>query len=66
MGPSAIHESGHFYFAQTGHSHFAATAALTLLARKDFHAKFRVKMSVLVCKSSNLARMVPPVAQQSL
>jgi hypothetical protein len=25
MGPSAIHESGHFYFAQTGHSHFAAT-----------------------------------------
>jgi hypothetical protein len=22
---SAIHESGHFYFAQTGHSHFAAT-----------------------------------------
>src|SRR5947207_1842405 len=24
MGPSAIHESGHFYFAQTGHSHFAA------------------------------------------
>src|SRR5256884_160369 len=26
MGPSANHESGHFYFAQTGHSHFAATA----------------------------------------
>ncbi|HYW98283.1 MAG TPA: hypothetical protein VE822_04160, partial [Candidatus Elarobacter sp.] len=25
MGPSDIHESGHFYFAQTGHSHFAAT-----------------------------------------
>src|SRR5580700_1298472 len=25
MGPSALHESGHFYFAQTGHSHFAAT-----------------------------------------
>jgi hypothetical protein len=25
MGPSAIHESGHFYFAQTGHSHFAPT-----------------------------------------
>src|SRR6266404_2047298 len=25
MGPSANHESGHFYFAQTGHSHFAAT-----------------------------------------
>jgi hypothetical protein len=28
MGPSAIHESGHFYFAQTGHSHFAATQLL--------------------------------------
>src|SRR5271157_223879 len=26
IGPSAIHESGHFYFAQTGHSHFAATS----------------------------------------
>jgi hypothetical protein len=25
MGPSAIHGTGHFYFAQTGHSHFAAT-----------------------------------------
>jgi hypothetical protein len=25
MGPSALHETGHFYFAQTGHSHFAAT-----------------------------------------
>jgi hypothetical protein len=25
IGPSAFHESGHFYFAQTGHSHFAAT-----------------------------------------
>jgi hypothetical protein len=25
MGPTAIHESAHFYFAQTGHSHFAAT-----------------------------------------
>jgi hypothetical protein len=25
MGPSALHESGHFYFAQTGHSHFAPT-----------------------------------------
>ena len=26
IGPSATYESGHFYFAQTGHSHFAATA----------------------------------------
>jgi hypothetical protein len=28
MGPSALHESGHFYFAQTGHSHFAATCRI--------------------------------------
>jgi hypothetical protein len=27
MGPPATHETGHFYFAQTGHSHFAATLA---------------------------------------
>jgi hypothetical protein len=25
MGPPGPHETGHFYFAQTGHSHFAAT-----------------------------------------
>jgi hypothetical protein len=25
MPPPAPHETGHFYFAQTGHSHFAAT-----------------------------------------
>jgi hypothetical protein len=31
MGPSALHESGHFYFAQTGHSHFAATLNLSSL-----------------------------------
>jgi tetratricopeptide (TPR) repeat protein len=31
IGPSAIHESGHFYFAQTGHSHFAATRRLSSL-----------------------------------
>jgi hypothetical protein len=31
MGPSAIHESGHFYFAQTGHSHFAATVQSRLV-----------------------------------
>ncbi|HYX00102.1 MAG TPA: hypothetical protein VE822_13395, partial [Candidatus Elarobacter sp.] len=31
MGPSDIHESGHFYFAQTGHSHFAATATSDFL-----------------------------------
>jgi hypothetical protein len=31
MGASAIHESGHFYFAQTGHSHFAATSNFRLV-----------------------------------
>jgi hypothetical protein len=31
MGASAIHESGHFYFAQTGHSHFAATVGSSSL-----------------------------------
>jgi hypothetical protein len=25
IAPSATYESGHFYFAQIGHSHFAAT-----------------------------------------
>src|SRR5260370_32367937 len=33
MGPSAIHESGHFYFAQSGHSHFAATLVPNSLCR---------------------------------
>jgi hypothetical protein len=28
MGPSASHETGHFYSAQTGHSHFAATLCI--------------------------------------
>jgi hypothetical protein len=32
MGSSAIHESGHFYFAQTGHSHFAPTISARPLA----------------------------------
>jgi integrase/recombinase XerD len=31
MGPSATYESGHFYFAQTGHSHFAATQVTAYL-----------------------------------
>src|SRR6516164_5152400 len=30
-GPPATHESGHFYFAQTGHSHFAPTVAWVAL-----------------------------------
>ena len=33
MGPSATHETGHFYFAQTGHSHFAATLVGDRLTR---------------------------------
>jgi hypothetical protein len=33
MGASAIHESGHFYFAQTGHSHFAATSVSNPVCR---------------------------------
>jgi 7,8-dihydropterin-6-yl-methyl-4-(beta-D-ribofuranosyl)aminobenzene 5'-phosphate synthase len=33
IGPSTIHESGHFYFAQTGHSHFAATGGLAYLLK---------------------------------
>jgi hypothetical protein len=28
MAASATHGTGHFYFAQTGHSHFAATKIL--------------------------------------
>jgi len=31
MPPPASHETGHFYFAQTGHSHFAATYDFVLL-----------------------------------
>jgi hypothetical protein len=29
-GSSDIHESGHFYFTQTGHAHFAATDPVIL------------------------------------
>ena len=36
MEASAIHESGHFYFAQTGHSHFAATQAREALSREGY------------------------------
>jgi len=35
MGHSAIHESGHFYFAQTGHSHFAPTFVANSLCREQ-------------------------------
>jgi hypothetical protein len=34
MGPSAFHGSGHFYFAQTGHSHFAATIGVKLVVSR--------------------------------
>jgi hypothetical protein len=33
MAPSPHHETGHFYFAQTGHSHFAATPLATKLTK---------------------------------
>jgi hypothetical protein len=33
MAPPATHETGHFYFAQTGHAHFAATLIKTGLRR---------------------------------
>jgi hypothetical protein len=33
-GPPATHESGHSYFAQIGHSHFAATLSVNLCQRK--------------------------------
>jgi hypothetical protein len=32
MAPPATYETGHFYFAQTGHSHFAATLAANSLS----------------------------------
>src|SRR2546430_15048338 len=43
MGPSANHESGHFYFAQTGHSHFAATSELGCV---DFCSKLRQRVKI--------------------
>src|SRR6266403_2179943 len=45
MGPSANHESGHFYFAQTGHSHFAATAFPQALDPHRICAYSRAAMS---------------------
>jgi hypothetical protein len=45
MGPSAIHESGHFYFAQTGHSHFAATGF------KYEESFLAVRTMVAVCRA---------------
>src|SRR6266404_9158886 len=55
MGPSANHESGHFYFAQTGHSHFAATwdaranneHARRICPLKNCHARQTKALSVL-------------------
>src|SRR5713226_1505887 len=35
-GAPATHESGHFYFAQTGHSHFAATRLILPLTRGEY------------------------------
>jgi serine/threonine protein kinase/tetratricopeptide (TPR) repeat protein len=45
MGPSAIHESGHFYFAQTGHSHFAATEQLSSLTCLTAQPKMSTQMA---------------------
>jgi hypothetical protein len=50
IAPSATYESGHFYFAQTGHSHFAATALFS--DRSTFKWKnclVRPPKSVLSC-----------------
>jgi hypothetical protein len=41
MGASAFHESGHFYFAQTGHSHFAATHVHVALTCRSVRPKIR-------------------------
>jgi hypothetical protein len=38
-GPRAIHESGHLYFAQNGHSHFAPTAQSSCLTLTSHNAK---------------------------
>src|SRR5580704_16134222 len=48
MGPSALHESGHFYFAQTGHSHFAATYKSFALTPEQRGAKNRVTCPLVV------------------
>ena len=41
MAPSATYESGHFYFAQTGHSHFAATVFVSSLTWVAAETKIR-------------------------
>jgi hypothetical protein len=48
MGPSATHESGHFYFAQTGHSHFAATLPGDSLTWSDVEPKISRKCRTLL------------------
>jgi hypothetical protein len=52
MGPSAIHESGHFYFAQTGHSHFAATDNIFVDAVLD------VRCTILPAKQLSSVRLI--------
>jgi hypothetical protein len=47
MGASAIHESGHFYFAQTGHSHFAATRLNALLSEQTLNRKILRRIVLL-------------------
>jgi len=42
MGPPGPQKSGHFYFAQTGHSHFAATLEFDALTCLMAQHKIRV------------------------
>jgi hypothetical protein len=48
MAPSATYESGHFYFAQIGYSHFAATSDAKSCQRKvEMSAFCKIEMSAL-------------------
>src|SRR5713226_1633926 len=53
MVPPATHESGHFYFAQTGHSHFAATLNLPCLSKLRLHRKVGRLIQNGNCRKSN-------------
>src|SRR6266436_5974965 len=58
IGPSATHESGHFYFAQIGHSHFAATAPSSALMRPSRRSR--------ILATLNLAGTVQPGTEDLL
>src|SRR5580700_9435329 len=54
MAPPPTHETGHFYFAQNGHSHLAATPSCTL---RTASSKTR-RSSIIQCirsRSENVA-----------